>query len=101
MLELARDEVRDALGAKAADDSVRMFMVPGMGHCRGGTGTDTFDPVATLDRWVAQGEAPTRIEASRVENGATVRTRPLCALPTRAVYDGSGSTDDSRNFECK
>ncbi|MEO8466437.1 MAG: tannase/feruloyl esterase family alpha/beta hydrolase [Gammaproteobacteria bacterium] len=95
------DAVRRALGADATEKNVRLFMVPGMGHCRGGTGTDTFDTVAALDRWVRAGATPERIEASRVENGAVVRTRPLCAYPTRAVYSGSGSTDDSKNFVCE
>ncbi|MES1258112.1 MAG: tannase/feruloyl esterase family alpha/beta hydrolase, partial [Acidobacteriota bacterium] len=95
------DEVRQSLGAKRADGDVRLFMVPGMGHCRGGTGTDTFDAVAALDRWVRNGTAPERIEASRVESGKVVRTRPLCAFPQQAVYRGSGSTDDSANFDCK
>ena len=94
------DAVRGALG-KAADDTVRLFMVPGMGHCRGGTGTDTFDAVAALDTWVGGGAPPARIEASRVENGTVVRARPLCAYPTRAVYDGSGSSGDSANFACR
>jgi pimeloyl-ACP methyl ester carboxylesterase len=95
------EAVRKTLGSEAADDNVRLFMVPGMGHCRGGTGTDTFDAVAALDQWIATDVAPRRIEASRVENGTVVRTRPLCAFPTRAVYDGDGSTDDSKNFECR
>jgi hypothetical protein len=94
------DAVGKALGPTATS-SVRLFMVPGMGHCRGGTGTDTFDPVAALDGWVRGGAAPQRIEAARVENGAVVRTRPLCAYPARAVYRGTGSTDDSKNFECQ
>jgi feruloyl esterase len=94
------DQVRSALGADAAD-SVRLFMVPGMGHCRGGTGTDSFDAVEALDAWVTRGAAPERIEAARVENGGVVRTRPLCAYPKRAVYDGSGSSDDSANFVCR
>jgi feruloyl esterase len=94
------DEVQSALGAAAAD-SVRLFMVPGMGHCRGGTGTDTFDAVAALDAWVTRGAAPERIEAAKTEDGRVVRTRPLCAYPKRAVYDGSGSSDDSANFVCR
>jgi feruloyl esterase len=94
------DQVRAALGAEAAA-SVRLFMVPGMGHCRGGTGTDTFDAVAALDTWVERGKAPERIEASRVESGRVVRTRPLCEYPKQAVYDGSGSTDESVNFACR
>jgi feruloyl esterase len=50
--------VVDALGgAKKARDSVRLFMVPGMNHCRGGDGTDTFDAVAALDQWVVRAKA--------------------------------------------
>ncbi len=88
-------------GKTAARDSVRAFMVPGMGHCGGGEGTSTFDMVAAVDRWVESGVAPDRIPASRVVDGQTVRTRPLCAYPQTAVYNGSGSTDDASNFVCK
>jgi feruloyl esterase len=94
------EAVGDALGT-TADESVRLFMVPGMGHCRGGTGTDTFDPVAALDRWVEAGTVPERIEASRVENSTVVRTRPLCAYPKSAAYTGTGNTDESTSFDCR
>ncbi len=86
---------------KAVRDSVRAFMVPGMGHCGGGEGTSTFDMVAAVDRWVESGVAPERIPASRMVDGQTVRTRPLCAYPKTAVYNGTGSTDDASNFVCK
>ena len=76
-------------------------MVPGMGHCGGGDGTSTFDMVSALDQWVVQGKAPDQISASRVVNGAVVRTRPLCPYPQTATYKGSGSTDDASNFSCK
>ena len=85
----------------AADDSLRLFMVPGMGHCGGGQGTSTFDMVAALDQWVAGGKAPVTIPASRVRDGKVDRTRPLCAYPQFAVYTGRGSIDDAANFECK
>jgi feruloyl esterase len=94
--------VLDRLGGKAkVDDSYRLFMVPGMGHCGGGDGTSTFDMVSALDQWVVQGNAPEQIPASKVVNGATVRTRPLCPYPQVATYKGSGSTDDAANFSCK
>ncbi len=94
--------VLKALGGKAkVNNSYRLFMVPGMGHCGGGDGTSTFDMVSALDRWVEQGKAPDRIVASRVVNGATVRTRPLCPYPQVAAYKGRGSTDDAANFSCK
>ena len=46
-------------------------------------------------------KAPDSIAASKAQNGATVRTRPLCAYPQVASYKGSGSTDDAANFVCK
>jgi multiple sugar transport system permease protein len=62
-------------------DAYRLFMVPGMAHCGGGTGTDQFDMLTALEEWVEQGEAPDVIEAARSEQGQTTRTRPLCPWP--------------------
>ncbi len=84
-----------------ARDAVRLFMVPGMAHCGGGDGTSTFDMVAAVDGWAASHQAPSTIPASRVLNGAVVRTRPLCAYPATAVYKGNGNTDDAANFVCR
>jgi feruloyl esterase len=75
-------------------------MVPGMGHCGGGTGVNTFDMVSQLDQWVTSSKAPTQVPASRVRNGKSDRTRPLCAYPQIAIYRGSGSIDDAANFSC-
>ena len=88
-------------GVAKAADSIRLFMVPGMGHCRGGDGTDTFDAVRALDGWVGAGKAPNQIPASRVRNGAVDRTRPPCVYPQVARYTGAGSTDDAANFMCR
>lgn len=84
-----------------ASSSTRLFMIPGMGHCRGGEGaTDDFDAVASLDHWIETGEAPERISAAHMTGGKPVRTRPLCAYPQVARYKGTGSTDDEANFVC-
>jgi feruloyl esterase len=83
-----------------AKDAVRLFMVPGMGHCGGGTGVNTFDMVTPLDQWVTAGKAPSEVPASRVRNGVSDRTRPLCAYPQIAIYKGTGSLDDAANFAC-
>ena len=80
--------------------SYRLFMVPGMAHCRGGEGTSSFDMLSVLQQWVENGKAPDRIEASRIRNGITDRTRPLCPYPQVAVYAGKGSTDQATNFSC-
>ena len=86
-----------------AAQSVRLFMVPGGGHCGGGDGTSFFNAVTALDAWVTAGKAPDRIEASRftADFKAFDRTRPLCPWPQTAHYRGSGSTDDAANFECR
>ena len=76
-------------------------MVPGMGHCQGGPGTDVFDKVDVIDRWVESGTNPSSILASHVTGGSVDRTRPLCAYPAVARYIGSGSTDDAKNFRCQ
>jgi feruloyl esterase len=87
--------------ARAVDDFYRLYMVPGMGHCRGGVGaTDQFDMIAALEQWVERGIAPTRIVASHATDGVTDRTRPLCPYPQVARWKGSGSTDDAANFAC-
>jgi feruloyl esterase len=81
-------------------DSIRLFMVPGMAHCGGGEGPNTFDMVGALEQWVEQGKAPDQIVASHSQNGTIDRTRPLCPYPQIARYNGSGSIDDAANFTC-
>jgi len=88
-------------GTKKATDSVRLFMVPGMNHCRGGDGTDTFDAVAALDQWVVRSKAPDQILASHSSGGVVDKTRPLCPYPEVAKYKGTGATKDAVNFTCK
>ena len=110
------ERLRAREGSQAAtDDYFRLFLVPGMAHCAGGTGTTRFgnqgaespicdaqhDLVEALDRWVEQGVAPERIIASRLDGRRVTRTRPLCPYPRRAIYSGSGSTDDASSFACR
>lgn len=90
-----------ALGAAKTQTSLRLFMVPGMGHCGGGEGPNTFDMMAPLAQWVEKGQAPTAVVASHTSGGKVVRTRPLCPYPQVARYTGSGSTDEATNFTCR
>ncbi len=94
------DAVLDRSGKHAAGTSIALYLVPGMGHCQGGAGTDTFDKVAAMEEWVRTGAAPARIVASHRTAGATDRTRPLCQYPQVATYTGSGSSDAAENFVC-
>jgi feruloyl esterase len=78
----------------------RLFMIPGMGHCGGGPGTDQFEKMSILTDWVEHGKAPDSIVASHLTDGKVDRTRPLCSYPEVAKYKGTGSTDDAANFSC-
>ena len=83
-------------------DSVRLFMVPGMGHCGGGNGATVVDMLSVIDNWVTEGKAPeTIIASSPPAPGQKQITRPLCPYPQVPVYKGSGSTDDAVNFVCE
>ncbi|HZL96702.1 MAG TPA: tannase/feruloyl esterase family alpha/beta hydrolase [Vicinamibacterales bacterium] len=79
----------------------RLFMAPGMAHCSGGNGPNTFDMQAALEQWVEGGAAPDRIVATRALNGVVDRLRPLCPYPQVAVYNGTGDTNDAANFTCR
>jgi feruloyl esterase len=93
--------IQAAGGRAAVDGSYRLFMAPGMGHCGGGEGPNTFDMVAALEQWVEQGKAPDQIAASHATNGVVDRTRPLCPYPQVATYKGTGSIDEATNFTCR
>lgn len=104
-----------------ARDFYRLFLAPGMLHCSGGPGPNSFgqslaqakpldnspenDVLSALERWVEKGVAPKRIVAVKYVNDqpaqGVLRTRPLCAYPRTAVYRGTGSTDDAANFDCR
>jgi feruloyl esterase len=87
----------DTMGGEAKmSDSIRLFMVPGMGHCGGGEGPNTFDMMNAITAWRENSRAPERIIASR--DG---RTRPLCAYPQVAKYKGAGSIDEADSFVCQ
>jgi feruloyl esterase len=94
--------VVEALGGPhKIQDSYRLFMAPGMGHCGGGEGPNTFDMVAAIEQWVERGTAPDRIEASHSTNGVVDRKRPLCPYPQIAAYQGTGGIDDAASFACR
>lgn len=111
------ERVRAGTGEQAARAFVRLFVVPGMGHCGGGPFPEFglrlqphTDPEhsmnAALERWVEDGVAPDRIIASKYRvdddpSSGVVRTRPLCAYPMEAQWTGKGSGDEAVNYVCK
>jgi hypothetical protein len=96
-----------SLPAKAAQNQLRLFMVPGMNHCSGGEGPSAIDTLAAIDAWAAGGPAPERLIAARLPGppGAPgpkqpPMTRPLCAYPATDRYKGAGPTDQAESFVC-
>jgi feruloyl esterase len=96
-----KSAITDSADGVQGSDWVRLFMFPGMGHCSGGEGPDTFDEIGLMEQWVEQGKAPTQIIAAHSAAGKVDRTRPVCPYPQVAHYVGSGSIDDASNFSCK
>ncbi len=107
------DGLRAANGGDASDFA-RFYRVPGMTHCSGGPTTDQFDMLTPLVAWVEQGTAPDRVTVSARGPGnpaganadvpatwSATRTRPLCAYPKVARYQGSGSIESADSFSCQ
>jgi feruloyl esterase len=111
------EEVVAKLGRKNTDAFTRLYMVPGMQHCGGGPGADSFgtsgnwpanDPQhnirVALETWVEKGTAPGTITAAKTSDGdsqgSATMTRPLCTYPQAAKYKGSGDTNSADSFVC-
>ncbi len=91
----------------AANEHARLFLAPGMGHCGGGPGPNTWDKLLPLVDWVENGVAPATIKASHSSNGVVDNERLLCPFPQRARYSGParGENDPANwiatNFQCQ
>jgi feruloyl esterase len=95
------NEVLKTVGNAVKGTSIQLYMAPGMNHCRGGTGPDSFDMMGAMEEWVRNGNAPDHIVASHRTDGTTDRTRPLCPYPQVARYKGTGSTNEAADFVCE
>jgi feruloyl esterase len=108
------EALETALGPDEARRAVRLFMAPGMEHCMGGDTPDQFggsgstpmaadpshDLLSALDAWITRGRAPEEVIAAKMRDGHVVETRPLCAWPAAARYDGHGDPNTTSSFRC-
>ena len=96
-----------------AESFARLYLVPGMNHCRGGPSTDQFDLLQPLVDWVEQGKAPGPVTAQVRGPGNPAganadvpaswspnRSRPLCPYPAVARY-GGGDLESAAAFSCR
>jgi feruloyl esterase len=87
-------------GTDAVERWSRLFLVPGMGHCGGGSlTTGSFDLLTALVDWVERNIAPDAVIASRP--GEPRLTRPLCPYPRYAHYSASGDPNEASSFACR
>ena len=109
-LKYFRDVARKHGGVKHADDFMKLYLIPNMGHCGGNIATDTFDMLTPMVNWIENGVAPDEIVATGTRFPATVgpyagfgnttRSRPLCAYPKTLRYSGSGDISQASSYVC-
>jgi len=100
----------EAFGEENVADFLRLFMLPGMRHCRGGNGVNTADYLSAIENWVEDGEAPKSLDAfgssaapfnyiAHPPDPATIVTgRRLFPYPAASIYDGAGDSADPQNW---
>ncbi len=96
------DELAEVTGTNFA----RLFMVPGMDHCgiqSTGPGIDQhgIDPLSALEAWVERGEAPDSLPTTKIVDGEALWSRPVCAHPARAAFDGTGNWREAGAWSCE
>jgi feruloyl esterase len=100
---------------------LRLYMIPGMAHCRLGPGATFFtsqmrrslppvedskhDLVQALHNWVERGTAPQALTATHyadpdAKDRKIAFQRPICVYPARVRYTG-GPQDHASSFRCE
>ncbi|KAM0748256.1 tannase and feruloyl esterase [Meredithblackwellia eburnea MCA 4105] len=104
------------------EDYFRLFIVPGMGHCAGGNGPNTFgqpssytgtpplsqkpseNAIFSLVQWLEKGIPPTQYTGTSYHNNnktlGVSYQRPICMWPKTAVYKG-GDENKVESFACE
>jgi feruloyl esterase len=81
----------------AAANQLSYYTLPGVGHCRGGPGADAVDYLSAMDEWVTTGRAPATLVGHNRQSNIT---RPHCAWPGVARFNGNGDANDPANWTC-
>jgi tannase/feruloyl esterase len=96
---------------RQAEDFMKLYLVPNMGHCGGNASTDQFDMLTPMVNWIENGVAPNTVVARGVNfspvlgtlsNLPTTRSRPLCPYPQTLRYTGpkGGDISVAANYSC-
>ena len=94
--------ITTAAGEPLAGNASRFYIAPGVNHCAGGDGADSFDTLGAMVDWVEKARAPETLLASKINRttGAVQFTRPLCRYPAWPRYSGRGDPDAAESFAC-
>jgi Tannase and feruloyl esterase len=92
--------VEDQMGALAATQKfARLFLIPGMSHCTGGPGPNSFAARTAVINWVEQGTAPASLLTTQTPTAAgPVQSLPAYPYPLMATYDGTGRVDVASSY---
>jgi feruloyl esterase len=75
-------------GRRATAKFARLFMLPGVAHCRRGPGADTADWLTLLEQWVENGKAPDEVLTYHLTKEQNYLGLPRPRFPLRAAeYD--------------
>jgi len=91
-------------GKKAADEGIRFFAIPDMGHCPANPTAATgyfFDPIPIVTAWRERRQKPNQIVVTHKTRTVADRSMTVCPYPQHAVYGGTGSRADAGNFACE
>ncbi|WP_254648590.1 tannase/feruloyl esterase family alpha/beta hydrolase [Streptomyces sp. GbtcB6] len=92
--------VEKVIGGEAATESfARLFLLPGVAHCGGGEGPNTFDALTAITDWVTKGDAPDSLTTKSVDSsGNTTASRPAYPFPYYAKNTTGGSATDASSY---
>jgi feruloyl esterase len=92
--------VEKVMGGETATKSfARLFLLPGVAHCGGGQGPDTFDALTAMTEWVTKGDAPASLTTKSVDStGKTTASRPVYPFPYYAKNTTGGSAEDASSY---
>jgi hypothetical protein len=60
------EQMRNVMGSDKVEQFTRLYLFPGVAHCGGGEGPNTFDIVTSVMAWAESGTKPGKIVASIV-----------------------------------
>ncbi|HET9267422.1 MAG TPA: tannase/feruloyl esterase family alpha/beta hydrolase [Vicinamibacterales bacterium] len=90
------------VGERQTRESLRFFMVPGMGHGPGTGGAENFDfdALSLIEQWKEKGVVPDQLIVGHYKDGKRVGARLVCQFPRVAFFKG-GDGEDPASFECR